>query len=102
MTNLDFQTFESSYTMPYDITHETWFVTRRGLLRSLPPVRREVYKVEDGSVIAVRDSGVGVDTALYVDEDFMDFYKGEPEMDVILSDQGITDYSKVKLFRMEG
>lgn len=102
MFSIDFQTLESSYTMPYDITHETWFVTRRGLLRSLPPVRREVYKVEDGSVIAVRDSGVGVDTALYVDEDFMDFYKGEPEMDVILSDQGITDYSKVKLFRMEG
>ena len=102
MTDLDFQTLESSYAMPHDITHETWFVTRRGLLRSLPPVRREVYKAEDGSVIAVRDSGIGVDTALYVDEDFMDFYKGEPEMDVILSDQGITDYSKVKLFRMEG
>lgn len=102
MFNVDFQTLESSYTMPHDITHETWFVTRRGLLRSLSPIRREVYKAEDGSVIAVRDSGVMVDTALYVDEDFMDFYKGEPEMDVILSDQGITDYSKVKLFRMEG
>lgn len=102
MFSVDFQTLESSYTMPHDITHETWFVTRRGLLRSLSPVRREVYKAEDGSVIAIRDSGIGVDTSLYVDEDFMDFYKGEPEMDVILSDQGITDYSKVKLFRMEG
>ena len=102
MFNVDFQTLESSYTMHHDITHETWFVTRRGLLRSLSPVRREVYKAEDGSVIAIRDSGIGVDTSLYVDEDFMDFYKGEPEMDVILSDQGITDYSKVKLFRMEG
>ena len=101
MFNVDFQTLESSYTMPHDITHETWFITRRGLLRSLSPVRREVYKAEDGSVIAIRDSGIGVDTSLYVDEDFMDFYKGEPEMDVILSDQGITDYSKVKLFRME-
>ena len=102
MTDLDFQTLESIYAMPHDITHEIWFVTRRGFLRSLPPVRREVYKAEDGSVIAVRDSGIGVDTALYVHEDFMDLYKGEPEMDVILSDQGITDYSKVKLFRMEG
>lgn len=101
MTDLDFQTLESSRTMPHDITYEKWFVTRRGFLRVLPPVRREVYKAEDGSVIAIRDSGVGVDTALYVDEEFMDFYKGEPEMDVILSDQGITDYSKVKLFRME-
>ena len=101
MTDLDFQTLELRQNMPHDITHEIWFVTRRGFLRSLPPVRREVYKAEDGSVIAFRDSGVGVDTALYVDEEFMDFYKGEPEIDVILSDQGITDYSKVKLFRME-
>lgn len=101
MTKLNFQTLESSYTMPHGIIHETWFVTRRGLLRSFPPVRREVYKAEDGSVIAVRDSGVGVDTALYMDQAFMDFYKGELEMDVIMSDQGITDYSKVKLFRME-
>lgn len=101
MTDLDFQTLESSFTIAHDITREVWFVTRRGFLRSLPPVRREVYKAEDGSVIAIRDSGVGVDTALYMDEDFMDFYKGEPEMEVILSDQGITDYSKIRLFRME-
>lgn len=51
--------------------------------------------------MAVRDSGVGVDRVLYMDEDFMDFYKGEPEMDVIMSDQGITDYSTIKLYRME-
>lgn len=102
MTDLDFQTLENSRTLSYGITHETWFVTRRGFLRSLPPVRREVYKAEDGSVVAVRDSGVGVEPYLYVDEEFMDFYKGEPELDVILSDQGISDYSKVKLYRMEG
>ena len=101
MTNIDFQTLESRYILPHDITHETWFVTRRGFLRTLPPVRREVYKMEDGSVVAVRDSGMGADPALYMDEEFMDFFKGEPEMDVIMNDQGITDYSKVKLFRME-
>lgn len=101
MINIDFQTLESKYNMPHGITHETWFITRRGLLRSLPPIRRELYKAEDGSVIAVRDSGVGIDTALYVNEDFITFFKGEPEMDVILSDQGLTDYNKVKLFRME-
>lgn len=101
MTELDFQTLESRRTLPHDITHEVWFVTRRGFLRSLPPVRREVYKAEDGSVIALRDSGIGVDPALYVDEEFMDFFKGEPELDVIMSDQGINDYHKVKLFRME-
>ena len=101
MNNIDFQTLERSYNMPHGITQETWFITRRGLLRSLPPIRRELYKAEDGSVIAIRDSGVGVDTALYMDEEFFDLYKGEPEIEVILYDQGITDYSKVKLFRME-
>lgn len=98
MTNLDFQTLESSYVLPHDITHETWFVTRR---KKSSPVRRDVYKLEDGSVVAVRDSGVGIEKFLYMDEEFMDFYKGEPEMDVILSDQGITDYNSIKLYRME-
>lgn len=101
MFNIDFQTLESTHSLPHDITHETWFVTRKGLLRTLPPVRRDVYKLEDGSVVAVRDSGVGVDRVMYMDEDFMDFYKGEPEMDVIMSDQGITNYSSIKLYRME-
>lgn len=101
MTRLDFQTLEGSFTLPHDIIHETWFVTRRGLLRSLPPVRRELYKLGDGSVVAIRDSGVGVDPALYMDEEFMDFFKGEPEMDVIMNDQGVTDYTKVKLYRTE-
>lgn len=101
MTRLDFQTLESRFVLPCDITHETWFVTRRGLLRTLPPIRREVYKMANGSVVAVRDSGVGADPALYMDEEFMDFFKGEPEMDTIMKDQGVTDYTKVKLFRTE-
>lgn len=101
MTNMNFQVLESSYTLPRDITRETWFVTRKGLLSSLPPVRREIYKAEDGSVVAVRDSGVGVDTALYIDEEYLTFFKEEPELEVIMRDQGITDYSKIKLFRME-
>ena len=101
MNNIDFQTKESSFILPHDITHEIWFVTRRGLLRSLSPIRREVYKMDDGSVVALRDSGVGVDTALYVDEEFLSFFKGEPELEVIMNDQGITDYTKLKLFRTE-
>jgi len=101
MTDLDFQTLESSHILPHDIIHETWFVTRRGFLKSLPPVRREVYKAEDGSVVAVRDSGVGVDTALYMDADFFEFFNGEPELDVIMRDQGITNYKHIKMYRME-
>lgn len=102
MNNINFQTLESSFTLPCDITHETWFITRRGYIGPLPPVRREVYKMSDGSVVALRDSGVRVwDTALYVDEEFLAFFKGEPELEVVMSDQGITDYTKLKLFRME-
>lgn len=101
MTNTDFQTLESKYTLHHGIMHETWFVTRKGLFRSLPPIRRDVYKAEDGSVVAIRDSGIGVDTAMYVDEEFLLFYGDEPEMGVIMSDQGITDINKIKTFRME-
>ena len=102
MTNMDFQTLESSHTLPHDVLHETWFVTRRGFLHSLPPVRREVYKLEDGSVVALRDTGAGVDTTMYLDEEFFCFFHGEPELDVILHDQGITDESMIKFYRMEG
>lgn len=101
MTNIDFQVFESSYTLPHDITHETWFVTRRGLLSSLPPIRRELYKAEDGSVVAIRDSGVGADTALYIDEEYLTLFKDEPEIEVIMHDQGITDYNLIKTYRLE-
>lgn len=101
MTNMNFQVLESSFTLPHDITHETWFITRKGLFSSLPPIRRELYKAEDGSVVAIRDSGIGADTALYVDKEYLTFFKDEPELEVIMNDQGITDYSKIKLFRME-
>lgn len=101
MTNMDFQVLESSYTLPRDITRETWFVTRKGLLSSLPPVRREIYKAEDGSVVAIRDSGIGVDSALYIDEEYLVFFKGEPELEVIMHDQGITDINLIKTYRLE-
>lgn len=104
MNNIPFQTLESSVSLPHGITHETWFLTRKNILARSPIiVRREVYKLDDGSVVAVRDSGTNLfDTALYMDEAFVDFYRYEPEMEVILSDQGITNFDLVKTFRMEG
>ncbi len=103
MNNLSFQTLESSVSLPHGITHETWFLTRRSILAHSPTIlRREVYKLDDGSVVAFRDSGINLfDTSLYMDEAFVDFYKYEPEMEVILSDQGIADFDLVKTFRME-
>ena len=101
MTNVDFQVLESSFTLGHDITHETWFITRRGIFSSLPPMRRDLYKAEDGSVVAFRDSGIGVDPDLYMDEEYLMFFNDEPEIDVIMSDQGITDINKIKTYRME-
>lgn len=101
MTNLDFQMLESSYTLGRDIVHETWFITRKGWFSSLPPVRRDVYKAEDGSVVAFKDTGINVDKALYMDEEFLMFFAGEPELDVIMADQGITDTNLIKTFRLE-
>lgn len=98
MTRIDFQTLESSYNMPCGIMRETWFITKSYRNN---PIRREIYKAQDGSVVAIRDSGVGVDTSLYMEMRFFDFYQDEPELQGILYDQGITDYSLIKLFRME-
>lgn len=104
MTNIDFQVLESRCTLTRgstEIVHETWFITRKGLLRSLPPIRRDIYKLDDGSVVAVCDSGIGADTSLYMDAEFMMLYADEPELGVIMSDQGIADINKIKTFRME-
>ena len=99
MNSINFTVLEDRTDLTPEITREVWFITQA---KGPSPVRRELYKINGESVIALRDCGIGVDPALYVEENFLNFFKDEPEMDVILSDQGITDYSKVKLFRMEG
>lgn len=101
MTNIDFQVLEDSCSLRHGITLQTWFITRKGLFSSLPPIRRDLYKAENGSVVAFRDYGIGVDTSLYMDEEYLQFFNGEPEIDVIMGDQGITDLDKIKTFRME-
>lgn len=102
MSRTDFQAFEGYTILPHGIIHETYFITRRGILgHRRAPFRRDLYKMADGSVVAMRDSGVNVDTTLYMDETFVDFYRYEPELETILADQGITDFDLVKTFRME-
>lgn len=102
MSRTDFQVFEGYNILPHGIIHESYFITRRGILgHRRAPFRREVYKMADGSVVAVRDSGVNADTTLYMDETFIDFYMNEPELEIIMSDQGITDLDLIKTFRME-
>lgn len=101
MSNIQFQRLENTQILEHGVTRESWFITRKGLFRSLPPCRRELYRMPDGSVVAFRDSSVQMNDPLYIEQSFMDLYATEPEMDVILSDQGVYAVDKIKLYRME-
>ena len=98
MNRFNFATMEGYTLLSHGIIHESWFITTP---RFRLPLRRELYKMPDGSVVALRDSGVTLDNSLYMDETFVDFYRNEPEMEVILKDQGIANIDLVKTFRME-
>lgn len=98
MNPIDFTVLEDKTDLTSEITREIWFITRA---KGPSPIRRELYKINGESVIALRDSGVGVDRALYVEENFLNFFKDEPEFEAILKDQGVLTSSQVKTFRME-
>ena len=98
MHPIDFIVLEDKTDLTPEITREIWFITRA---KGPSPIRRELYKINGESVIALRDSGVGVDRALYVEENFLNFFKDEPEFEAILKDQGVLTSSQVKTFRME-
>lgn len=98
MNSIDFTVLEDKTDLTPEITREIWFITRA---KGPSPIRRELYKINGESVIALRDSGVGVDRALYVEENFLNFFKDEPEFEAILKDQGVLTSSQVKTFRME-
>lgn len=98
MNPIDFTVLEDKTDLTPEITREIWFITRA---KGPSPIRRELYKINGESVIALRDSGVGVDRALYVEENFLNFFKDEPEFEAILKDQGVLTSSQVKTFRME-
>lgn len=98
MNPIDFTVLEDKTDLTPEITKEIWFITRA---KGPSPIRRELYKINGESVIALRDSGVGIDRALYVEENFLNFFKDEPEFEAILKDQGVLTSSQVKTFRME-
>lgn len=98
MNPINFTVLEDKTDLTPEITREIWFITRA---KGPSPIRRELYKINGESVIALRDSGVGVDRALYVEENFLNFFKDEPEFEAILKDQGVLTSSQVKTFRME-
>lgn len=53
LNQIQFQCLESSYKLGNHITRESWFITND----VGEPIRRTVYKAEDGSVVAIQDWG---------------------------------------------
>ena len=100
MKGIDFQILESRRFLPNDIVCETWFILQKTSEIDLSPIRRDVYKLS-GSVVALRDSGVGADNIVYMDESFYRIFDGEPELETILCDQGMFDRNKIKTYSME-
>lgn len=96
MNSLQFQCLESSERIGQDITREIWFMTTNEGI----PVRRTLYKAEDGSVVAVQDYGKGLNTDLFVETMFYELFKGEDNWLKIQTDSGVYSTSHIRLFDM--
>lgn len=96
MNSVPFQCLESSEKIGQNITREIWFITTA----EGQPVRRTVYKEEDGSVVAIQDYGQGLSTDLYVEAMFYELFKGEDNWLKIQTDSGVYSTSRIQLFNM--
>lgn len=96
MNSVPFQCLESSEKIGQNITREIWFITTA----EGQPVRRTVYKEEDGSVVAFQDYGKNLNTDLYVEAMFYELFKGEDNWLKIQTDSGVYSTSRIQLFNM--
>lgn len=96
MNSIPFQCLESSEPLGSGITREIWFLTTA----EGQPVRRTVYKEEDGSVVAIQDYGKGLNTDLYVEAMFCELFKGEDNWLKIQTDSGVYSTNRIQLFNM--
>ena len=96
MNRIPFQCLESSERIGNDITREIWFITTA----EGKPVRRTLYKTEDGSVVAIKDSGNGVNTALFVETMFYELNKTETAWFRIKADSGVYSDVHIPLFQL--
>lgn len=94
MNNILFQCLESSEKIGQSITREIWFLTTS----EGKPIRRTLYKEEDGSVVAVQDYGKDLDTDLYVETMFYELFKNEDSFLKIQTDSGVYCTNHIKLF----
>jgi hypothetical protein len=93
---LSFQTMESSEPLGSGITREVWFMTTA----EGEPVRRTLYKEEDGSVVAIQDYGKGLNTDLFVETMFYELFKGESNWLKIQADSGVYNVDHIHMFDM--
>lgn len=93
---LSFQTMESSESLGNGITREIWFMTTA----EGEPVRRTLYKEEDGSVVAIQDYGKGLNTDLFVETMFYELFKGESNWLKIQADSGVYSVDHIHMFDM--
>lgn len=96
MNGVPFQCLESSEEIGQGITREIWFITTA----EGEPVRRTLYKEEDGSVMAIQDCGKGLSTDLYVEIMFYELFKGEDNWLRIQIDSGVYRTNHIQLFDM--
>ena len=96
LNQISFQCLESSYKLGNHITREIWFITTN----VGEPIRRTMYKAEDGSVVAIQDCGKGIDHDLYVETMFYELNKTEDAWLQIQCDSGVYGCSHIKLFDM--
>ena len=93
---LSFQTMESSESLGSGITREIWFMTTA----EGEPVRRTLYKTEDGSVVVIQDYGKGLNTDLFVETMFYELFKGESNWLKIQADSGVYSVDHIHMFDM--
>jgi hypothetical protein len=84
---------ESELLLEHGVTLESWFNRDWSFI-----VRTEIYKAEDGSVVAYQDCIEGKWEPLYVEKNFLELNEEEDNLQVILECAGVYDLSKVKTF----
>lgn len=84
---------ESETLLEHGITLESWFNRDGDFI-----VRTEIYKADDGSVVAYQDCIEGKWEPLLVEKNFLDFNEEEDSLRVILESAGVFDINKIVTF----
>lgn len=84
---------ESETLLEHGVTLESWF-NRDGEFI----VRTEIYKSEDGSVVAYQDCIEGKWEPLHLETNFLDINDEEDNLRVIFESAGVFDINKIVTF----